>query len=220
MNLSNVYEETIKGPWETGGFDVQFRIIDEGEMAIISFQGSVSAEDWKLDFSFPVKPYRDMPETWYAHGGFVSGYKSINDRILERVADKKFIFIEGYSLGGAYAVLCTEDIKFHHPEMDTGTITFGCPNVFWFPGKKVRERCKDILHVRNIGDPVPAVPPRFFGYVSLGSAKYIGSVKQALSLEDFDVKNPLTYPLIKSHQIGDYRMALRGESIARQTSNR
>jgi len=219
MDLIATFEETVRGPWETEGYDVQFRVVDEGEMAIVSFQGSVSKKDWELNFDFIAQPYKHMDEVWYAHRGFAEGYKSVNDIILSRIKGKKFVFIEGYSLGAAYAQLCHEDIRYNYPLIDCGTILFGAPRVFWMPPKSVKERCKDILRVQNYGDMVGTIPPAWFGFQHIGEQKTIGSLRYFLK-NIFPIKKWDDLPGAKMHLMSSYREALKGDSIERQTRGR
>ncbi len=219
MFLSEVFEDAIRGPWETAGLDVQFRIKDEGDMAEVYFQGSVSELDWRLNFDFIVKPYNDMPVPWLAHGGFVIGYKSVRDAIMSRINTKKYVFISGYSLGAAYAQLLLEDIRFNHPEIDSGAIVYGAPRVFYLPPKVVRDRLEPLIRVNNYGDIVTHVPPAWAGYRHVGEVYKIGSFKHFFSIL-FPIKQWMDFPTVKSHLIADYRHNLKEANIAEQTGNR
>lgn len=219
MFLSEVFEDAIRGPWETAGLDVQFRIKDEGDMAEIYFQGSVSEQDWRLNFDFIMEPYNDMPVPWLAHGGFVIGYKSVRDAIMSRINTKKYVFISGYSLGAAYAQLLLEDIRFNHPEIDSGAIVYGAPRVFYLPPKVVRDRLEPLIRVNNYGDIVTHVPPAWAGYRHVGEVYKIGSFKHFLSIL-FPIKQWMDFPTVKSHLIADYRHNLKEANIAEQTGNR
>ena len=57
--------------WSTIGTDTQYRIIEEANETIIIFSQSNSKADWKINFSFPKKPYKRMPVPFYVHGGFL-----------------------------------------------------------------------------------------------------------------------------------------------------
>lgn len=93
--------------WDTIGTDTQYKILDLKDEYIILFYPSNSKADWKINFSFPKRPYRNMPITYFAHGGFLKEWKKINDFFLNEVKDiTKPITIVGHSYGGAMATLC------------------------------------------------------------------------------------------------------------------
>ena len=62
--------------WITSGIDTQYCIEqkEDGEV-IIAFLGSNSPVDWKTNFTFWKKPYKDMEVTYYCHGGFLKCWK-------------------------------------------------------------------------------------------------------------------------------------------------
>lgn len=219
MFLSEVFEDALRGPFETNGYDVQYKVVETGDMVEIYFQGSVSNEDWKINFDFLVEPYKYMPVRWLAHRGFVTGYKSIRDFIMPRVKGKKFAFISGYSLGGAYAQLCLEDIRFTYPSVDAGAMVYGAPRVFWMPPKALKDRMEPLIRVCNYGDLVCHIPPSWLGFRHVGEKRSIGSAKRFIH-NLFPIKQWTDLPTVKSHLIEEYRYSFREDNIANQGSNR
>lgn len=205
--LSAIFEKTVSGPWETAGLDVQFKIIPVSAGKLVAFQGSVSPLDWEMNFDFAVRPYRDQPVKWRAHRGFSLAWKSARDIIMPRLAGSMAVLILGYSLGGAMAQLCHEDIRFLWPEMPVDTITFGSPRVFWAPPKALRERMAEVIRVRNVGDAVPTVPPAWLGYRHVGGGIKVGSFKHFLKTL-LPIKTGTDLPGAKMHMIPSYREAL------------
>jgi hypothetical protein len=201
--ILDVFKSTIAGPWETAGADVQFRI----DGCSIYFQGSVSGEDWKTNFNFPVKPYRDMPAPWLAHGGFVKAWKSARETIMPRIKDFRSVYIFGYSLGGAMAQLCHEDIAFNYPGMTTYSYTFGSPRVFYLPPRAIRERLYGHIRFHNVGDIVPHMPPAIMGYRHAGADVSVGSLGHFLKTI-FPIKAWDQLPGAKMHLTGAYLDAL------------
>lgn len=149
----------------------------EGDVLNIYFEKSNGATDWKNNFNFPAKPYRDMKNLWFCHRGFLKVWKSIEPYITEEILNPeiKFINIVGYSHGGAIAQLCYEYVKFNRPDVEVTGVGFGAPRVFWgFASEKVTNRFKGFIVVRNGEDIVTKMPPWFFGFRHVGEIMQIG----------------------------------------------
>lgn len=139
----------------------------DGDTLQIFFEKSNGLVDWKNNFYFPAKPYRDMKNMWFCHRGFLKVWKSIEPYIKEDILDPtvKVIDIVGYSHGGAIAQLCYEYVKFNRPDVQVSGVGFGSPRVFWgFARKAVKERFKGFVVVRNGKDLVTHLPPVLFGF--------------------------------------------------------
>ena len=133
----------------------------------IYFEWSNGATDWKNNFDFPAKPYRDMEDKWYAHRGFLKVWKVIEPHLKEAIMDPDigYIRIYGYSHGAAIALLCHEYCKYHRPDLDILGYGFGAPRVIWgFPNKRVKERFKGFTVIRNKRDIVTHLPPAILGF--------------------------------------------------------
>lgn len=142
----------------------------------IFFQHSNGKIDWKNNFDFPARPYRDMKDSWYCHRGFLKVWKSVEPYVEEYVFDLSINKVEivGYSHGGAIAQLCYEYVRFHRPDVDVKGWGFGAPRVVW--GKTssaARERFEGFLTVINANDIVTKLPPKWFGYHHIGSTLQI-----------------------------------------------
>lgn len=138
-----------------------------GDTLTIRFEWSNGKTDWRNNFDFPAKPYRDMGDKWYAHRGFLKVWKAIEPYLASAIRDPdiKFIRVAGYSHGAAIALLCHEYCKFNRPDCFVTGVGYGCPRVVWgFVGKAVRERFEGFMVVRNKHDIVTHVPPAIFGY--------------------------------------------------------
>jgi hypothetical protein len=118
--------------WDTIGTDTQYKILDFPDEVVIIFCPSNSKADWRINFSFPKKPYKRMATPFYVHGGFLKEWKGIHDHFLKfaRTCNKP-ITITGWSYGGAMATLCYEDIWFNQvfKRCKMKLITFGSPRV-------------------------------------------------------------------------------------------
>lgn len=150
--------------------DGDFAIERKGKNIWFFFQWSNSKIDWKNNFDFPVKPYKDMGVKWYCHRGFLKVWKSIEPYIEEALQDQSIerVIVAGYSHGGAIATLCHEYVWFNRPDLRdrlTGYV-FGSPRVYWgFKIKTVlKERWKNLHIIRNGTDLITHLPPAIFGF--------------------------------------------------------
>lgn len=151
-----------------------------GDTIYLLFEWSDGVEDWKSNFNFPCKAYKNGGKTWFAHRGFLKAWKDVRDEIEMQVSEIlavnpgiKKICCVGYSHGAALALLCTEDMVYLYGEaLSVMGVGFGCPRVVWgFIPKAVKKRLRHFIPVRNIPDIVTHVPPAIFGYRHIGLVK-------------------------------------------------
>ena len=147
-------------------------MLSEMTMSFISFCNG-RTEDWKNNFDFAARPYKDMDTKWKAHRGFVRVWKSI-EPYLKEIHDPtiKKIIIVGYSHGAALAILAHEYVWFNRPDIreDCITYAFEAPRVFKgkLP-KEIKERWANCFTFRVDNDIVTHVPPRVFGFRHVGN---------------------------------------------------
>lgn len=148
-----------------------------GSSLHIYFEWSNGITDWKNNFDFPAKPYREMQDKWYCHRGFLKVWKAIEPHLKEQIMNPgiKWICIAGYSHGGAIAQLCYEYCKFNRPDCYLLGYGYGAPRVVWgFLNHRVKERFEGFIVVRNKRDIVTHLPPVLFGYRNIGTLFTIG----------------------------------------------
>jgi predicted lipase len=158
--------------------DASYALERSNDKLTIYFQWSNGKNDWKNNFDFPAKPYRDMENTWYCHRGFLKVWKSIESYIANDILDTSITKIDiiGYSHGGAIAQLCYEYVKFNRPDVEVTGVGFGSPRVFWgWANKTVKERFKGFIVIRNGNDIVTRLPPILFGFRHIGEVRSIGT---------------------------------------------
>lgn len=168
------------------------RLLD-GKVLNLYFEWSNGATDWKNNFDFPAKPYRDMKNMWFCHRGFLRVWKSIEPNITADIMDPNVteINITGYSHGGAIAQLCYEFVRFHRPEILVTGVGFGAPRVLWgFARKAVRDRFRGFMVVRNGKDIVTHMPPFFLGFRHMGDIYEISSESKG-AIDDHRPENYL-----------------------------
>lgn len=195
MNLLNLYQQVLNEKYiqlkeETASYSYK----RDGNILYIFFEWSNGATDWKNNFDFPAKPYRDMPNRWYVHRGFLKVWKVIEDKLAPFINDiqVKKIIIAGYSHGAALALLCHEYCKFNRPDIkeNINGYGFGCPRVvFGFLKNSVKKRFDGFFVIRNKKDIVTHVPPVLFLFRHVGKLITIGEGKWNC----FDAHRPENY---------------------------
>lgn len=158
-----------------------------GDTLLIFFEKSNGLIDWKHNFYFPAKPYRDMKNLWFCHRGFLKVWKSIEPYIASEILDPKVknIDIVGYSHGGAIAQLCYEYVRFNRPDIYVTGVGFGAPRVFWgFAKKAVKERFEGFVVVRNGKDLITHLPPVLFGFRHVGAVYKVGKCVGITGIKD------------------------------------
>ena len=150
-----------------------------GNILYIFFEHSNGIVDWRNNFDFPSKAYRDMQNTWHVHRGFLRVWKAAREYLKGPICNKKVkgIVIVGYSHGAALALLCYEFCVFHRADIAHNIFGygFGCPRVVHGHLKrKICERFKRFYVIRNCRDIVTHVPPTLFGFRHVGNIIHIG----------------------------------------------
>lgn len=181
MNLLYLFQTVLNEKYiqleeETASYSCHLN----GDVLYLFFEWSNGATDWKNNLDFPAKHYREMPDCWYAHRGFLRVWKVIEERLAPVINDRKVkkILIAGYSHGAALALLCHEYCKFNRRDIGN-SITgygFGCPRVaFGHLRKSVKERFRGFFVIRNKKDIVTHVPPVFLLYRHAGRLITVGT---------------------------------------------
>lgn len=179
--MKELFKKCLAAKYTTVENNGDFAIERDGETLRLLFEWSDGAEDWKNNFKFfaiPWKPYKKMNRgCWFCHRGFLKVWKSIEPYVKDYILiDRiKKIEIVGYSHGAAIAQLCYEYVKYNRPDVEVIGCGFGAPRVFWgFASKKVKERFKNFVVVRNGRDVVTHLPPFIFGYRHICKVLKIG----------------------------------------------
>lgn len=180
MNLYGLFKRCLEIPYTRVDNSGDYALERIGNILYIYLESSNGKEDWKNNFDFPAKPYKDMEgRTWFAHSGFLKVWKSIEPNLADSVfnMDIESIVTVGYSHGGGLAVLCHEYVWYNRPDLRDSIYGygFGAPRVIW--GIKNREHSKRwdrFTVVKNIDDIVTHAPPALFGYFHVGKILEIG----------------------------------------------
>ena len=168
--------------WTTGGDDTQYYIEKIGDEVIIVFSGSNSKVDWRNNFSFWKKPYKDMEIPFYCHGGFLKCWKLIRDEIEKKVLElnPRYITVTGHSYGGAIATFCIEDMWFLFPELRSKMqcVTFGSPRVLGLWNyKKIKDRWESQRLFTNGSDIVTCVPFNCMFFRHVKEQIHVGKIR-------------------------------------------
>ena len=150
--------------------DGDYALQRDGDTLYLFLEWSHGKTDWKNNFDFPAKPYKDMGATWFCHRGFLKVWKSIEPHVKDAIMDETIIkiVVVGYSHGAAIATLAHEYVWFHRPDIRDAIegYGFGAPRCYWgFNVKKsLKKRWENFHPVRNDNDIVAHVPPVLFGF--------------------------------------------------------
>ena len=171
-------------------YEVDYKFQEEGDTLYIFFEPSDGRIDWRVNFSYWRKPYKDMEINYRVHGGFLESWKLIEDIIIEKVTEKapdgayrwRKVVIAGYSHGGALAALCHEGVWFHREDLREKEgalvgISFDGPRMFAglkIP-KELKERWRNFYVFRNHSDIVTHLPPVIFFFRHVGDKVMIGA---------------------------------------------
>lgn len=197
-----IFKQTITADWITEPkTDTQYAVEETKEKIAIKLQGSTSKTDWIQNFSFWVKPYKEMENLFFVHYGFFKKFKSVKKIIYQKGLDAsngaKKLVILGYSQGAAIGLITAEYLRFHFPDLEIEAHLFEPPRVFTFIGSKVlKERLKGVKIYLNGNDIVTKVPPWIFAYKHYGEKVLIGKKRRWWKIS------------IKEHRINSVRRAL------------
>lgn len=164
MKPSDIFKFIKQTKYKTVGYDVQYAIFSLEKETLIIWEESTSKEDWKTNFDFPIRPYKNQQNTLWYHRGWAKAYKSARDEFLKDIADcsnTENFRIYGWSYGGAMSQISAEDVKFHYPNSHIEVVTFGSPNpLFGRKTKKFVKSCiADCKQYANRNDLVTVMPP-------------------------------------------------------------
>ena len=196
--LYELLYECINIPYSQAGISASYATRVSKATLYIFFEGSNGKNDWKINISFPAKPYQRMGKTvWFAHGGFLDTWKEIEPFVALRLADPKIeeVIITGYSHGAALAMLCHEYVWYNRTDLRDKLhgYGFGAPRVFWgIKTRDLRERWKNFTVIRNIDDIVTHLPPAALGYSHVGQILQIGSQGKYSAVDAHRAENMLT----------------------------
>lgn len=174
--------------------DGSYYTIRSGNTLYLLLEWSNGPKDWRNNFAFAAKPYKDMPTTWKAHRGFVRVWKSIEPYVCDMIKDPTVTAIVtiGYSHGAALAVLAHEYVWFNRPDIRANCITFAFEAPRVFKGKlpeNMYERWHNLYVFRVDNDIVTHVPFRAWGYRQVGNGVHIIPNKVgAISKKEVDMK--------------------------------
>lgn len=168
--------------WVTGGEDTQYYIEKIDDEVVIAFSGSNSKVDWKNNFSFWKKPYKDMEIPFCCHSGFLKCWKLVRDEIEEKVLalNPRSITVTGHSYGGAMATFCIEDMWFLFPELRSKMqcVTFGSPRILGLWNyKKIKDRWQTQRLYTNGSDIVTCLPFNCMLFRHVKEQIHIGKIR-------------------------------------------
>ncbi len=197
MRLTTLFTACLNVPYAQAGVSASYAVRRLGDTLYLFFEGSDGEEDWRRNLNFPAAPYKRMQAPiWYAHRGFLSVWKELEDVLAPVIADPSVqsVVITGYSHGAAVAMLCHEYVWFHRPDLRQSVqgYGFGCPRVFWGARQpSLLQRWERFTVVHNIDDIVSHLPPSILGYSHVGKLLTIGAAGKYSPIEAHVAENIL-----------------------------
>lgn len=185
-SVSDLYSKCINIKYQSVGEKTNYAFEEDNDTLFIYFEGSEQGADWKKNFMFKKRPYKDMKIPYKVHRGFLSAWKSVEDIIGEKISEKigedykyKHIVIIGFSHGGALSGFCHEYVWFHRPDLrGSGLLGIGFESPRFFGSfhmkKKLKERWTNYYVTRNHTDIVTHVPPKLFRFTHVGPMYKVG----------------------------------------------
>jgi hypothetical protein len=170
------------------GCDYRMDLIQDEGTLLIEFDSSSGKQDWIKNFSFwptYIELYKNS--LVFAHYGFAEQYLAARNTLLDRAYqdDVKNIFIQGFSLGGALAQLCVQDMLYHFPQKNIFGVAYEPPRP-WLKNRAIKNQIKDhLLIVGAFWDPVIHVPFVSWGYKAYGKKVWIGKPWRVLPLQHY-----------------------------------
>ena len=157
--------------------DFVVKVFDDEKIIRLLFEESTSFRDWKNNFNFPIKPYKNQKNILWFVRGWAKAYKSANDEIMENLINSYKVYpdykieICGWSYGGAISLLAAEEF-YYRTKIKPDVITFGAPKALF--GKKTKNYvmscCNKVIQYAHQSDIVPYY--MFFpGYTNVNKTK-------------------------------------------------
>ena len=75
LELFNICNK--KSIYTTVGDEVDYAFLEDGRTLYIFFEPSQDDEDWRANFAYWRKPYKDMEISYRVHGGFLKCWKMV-----------------------------------------------------------------------------------------------------------------------------------------------
>ena len=186
LSFVELYKRVLDADYTKIGDEVDYCFQEEGSTLYILFEESSSKIDWRHNFAFLSRPYKDMATPYRVHGGFLKCWKTVEDIVIAKIKETKedgsykydSIICAGWSHGGALTMFCHECVWYHRPDIRQRcmSVSYDGPRVYWgFKVKKeLRERWTHFYEIINDSDIVTHVPPRLFGFTHTGNVLHIG----------------------------------------------
>lgn len=198
----------------------------------ISFRGTNTLFDWRINLRTKLLKFKSSlyfndhffldATSWGVHRGYTEealrvSYMIRNEIQSLNLKDVEHIYFTGHSLGGAVAAISAMFMKNEYifgkmgnRNVPISVYVYGAPrycDVFAF----MAIRNGPPYQIRRIGDMVPTLPPRWFGYsdfpleYNTTGQPYIGSLNKFSFLREIFRWLKFLMKPVKSHNMEDYR---------------
>jgi triacylglycerol lipase len=182
-------------------------IAESNNEIVIAFRGTDSFKDNESDQDLYQVEYPFVENVGKTHRGFTCIYQSARNemmRELMKLSRDKKLFITGYSLGGALAVLCSFDIAINTDYKTPYVYTFGSPRVadpeFAY---RFDQTVKNSVRIFNVHDIIPTLPAESYPPPFTARGLYYRHVKKFFPIS-FQLNS-----IARNHYIGCYFNQMR-----------
>ncbi len=139
-------------------------ITESFDKIIIAFRGTDSYKDNESDQDLYQVPYPFAANAGKTHRGFTCIYQSARDQLIRelgKLSTDKSLYITGYSLGAALAVLAALDIAVNTPFINPKVYTYGSPRT-GDPEfvSRFDQTIENSIRIVNVHDVIPTIPAR------------------------------------------------------------
>lgn len=176
-------------------------LTDSTGKMIIAFRGT----DQPLDVLTDARIWRSRADGYEVHSGFLYGWRSVSEYVLNASKSSGRVVVTGHSLGGALAKLCALAIEKVTPGRVAAVHTFGQPRVgnrafAYTYNAALRDRTFRWINQEDI---VPRLPGVLTGYVHCGHEMFMPSIGP------WRMPSPLWFKLL-SDVVGAWREWKKG----------
>ena len=182
--MSNHIITDIVRIWKIDTFKIDMKSTNT-EVAVyrnrVVFNATDSPQDWAQNLRFVKKRVTIGGKSVKVHSGFYHKLMSVQEQLFDHIKTANSIIFSGHSQGGALAQLAAIIFKSEYPDCKVACYAFGSPRVgnSDFVSLYNKEVYTSYRVYYNL-DPVPALPPRLFGYRHTKNALWVDPVRQCI----------------------------------------
>ncbi|CAD6572071.1 MAG: hypothetical protein ASARMPRED_005038 [Alectoria sarmentosa] len=166
---------TISEWKDFAGFDDHgfIAISRSAKLIVLCFRGSGSNKNWAENLKMDKVHVPEFCKKCHVHHGFWESWRGVSEPVVKLLIRLHYenpnhrVVVVGHSLGGAEAVLAAGDIRNQGPWWTDNVelYSYGSPRVGNIETVRfLSKQSTKSYRVTAMQDPIPRMPPKFFGY--------------------------------------------------------